>query len=44
MKGASKQKNTTQVNLYVSTFTEVFVNQKKINLCEHRVKMALVTV
>ena len=28
-----------QIISYVSTFTEFILNQKKINLCEHTVKM-----
>ena len=36
MKGTKKWKR--KINSYVSTLTEVFLNQKRINVCEHTVK------
>ena len=32
--------NTRKLNWNVSTITDVFLNQKKVNLCEYMVKMA----
>ena len=32
--------STQKLNWYVSTITHVFLNQKKVNICEHTVKMA----
>ena len=37
MKGTNKLKEHRET--YVLTFTEVFVNQKRINVCEHTVKI-----
>ena len=34
MKGTNKLKGGAEINLYVSTLTEVFVHQNR-NLCEH---------
>jgi hypothetical protein len=34
------QKNTQKLNWYVWTVTDVFLNQKRINVCVHTVKMA----
>jgi hypothetical protein len=42
MKGTNKTKEHMEIYLYVSTLTEVFVNQKIINVCEHTVKMVTV--
>ena len=39
-KAQINQKRTQKLNWYVSTFTEVFLNQKRINVCEHTLKMA----
>ena len=40
MKGTNKLKEHMEINWYFSTHTEVSVNQKIINICEHIVKMA----
>ena len=32
--------NTQKLNSYNSTITDVFLNQKRVNVCEHTVKMA----
>ena len=37
MKGTKKGRR--KLNSYVSTPTEDFLNQKRINVCEHTVKM-----
>ena len=31
--------NTWKLILYILTITDVFLNQKRVNVCEHRVKM-----
>ena len=31
--------NTRKINLDISTITDVFLNQKKVNLCEHTAKL-----
>ena len=38
--GGHSQINTRKIKLYVSTLTEIFLNQKILNICEHTVKMA----
>ena len=38
MIGTNKHK---ELNGYVSTFTQIFLNQKRINVCEHTTKMTL---
>ena len=37
MKGINEPK---ELNRYISTLTEVFLNEKRINVCKHRIKMA----
>jgi hypothetical protein len=39
MKGTKITKRAQTFNLYVSTLTEIPVNQKKINVYEHTVNM-----
>ena len=40
MKGTNKTKRAHgNVNWYVSTFIEIFDNHKRINVCEHTVKI-----
>ena len=39
MKGTNKLKNTRKL-IDVSTLMQVFVSHKRINVCEHTVKMA----
>ena len=34
-----KQKNTQKINKDISTFTEISVNQKSVNVCKHAVKI-----
>ena len=36
-----KEKSTQKINRDVLTFTEVFVNQKRVNIHEHPVKVYL---
>ena len=38
MKGTKK--SIWELNYYVPTLTEVFLNQKRINVCKHTVNMA----
>ena len=39
-KAQINHKNTQKLNWYILTITQVFVNQKKIKVCEYTVKMA----
>ena len=41
MKGTNKVNSTWKFNLCILTLTEVFVNQKRINVCEHTGKLGL---
>ena len=38
--GQKAHTNTQKLNWNVSTITDVFLNQKRVNVCEHMVKMA----
>ena len=39
MKRSPNERHTWKLKLYVSTITDVFLNQKRINVCEHTAKM-----
>ena len=41
MKGTNKH---MERNWYVSTFTEIFLNQKRMNVCEHTVKLEFTNI
>ena len=40
MKKSPDERHTWKINQNVSTITDVFVNWKRVNVCEHTVKMA----
>ena len=44
MKDTNKLKNTWKLNWYVLSLIEVFVNQKRINVCEYIAEIVHVTV